>query len=74
MRKGLLIAGAVVAAAVIYLFAWPVPVEPVAWSAPESAGYGGAHPRHERPARAPLVKGRPQVGPRDTALVSDGQP
>ena len=49
MRKGLLIAGAVVAAAAVYLLAWPVPVEPVAWSAPDSAGYGGAHAPRRMP-------------------------
>ncbi len=55
MRKGLLIAGAVIAAALVYLLAWPVPVEPVAWKAPTSAGYAGAHARNERLARAQLV-------------------
>ena len=73
MRKGLLIAGAVVAAAAVYLLAWPVPVEPVAWSAPESAGYGGAHARNERLAHLQLVKLTPEIGPEHIAFGPDGK-
>ena len=73
MRKGPLIAGAVIAAAVVYLLAWPVPVEPVAWNAPESAGYVGAHARNERLARVQLVKVTPEVGPEHIAFGPDGK-
>ena len=73
MRKGLLIAGAVVVAAAVYLLAWPVPVEPVAWSAPKSAGYGGAHTRNERLAHLQLVKLTPEIGPEHIAFGPDGK-
>lgn len=73
MRKMLLIAGAVIAAAVIYLLAWPVPVEPVAWSAPQSAGYGGTHARNERMAHLRLVKLTPEIGPEHIAFGPDGK-
>jgi sugar lactone lactonase YvrE len=73
MRKGLLIAGAAIAAALVYLLAWPVPVEPVAWNAPESAGYAGAHARNERLARVQLVHVTPEVGPEHIAFGPDGR-
>lgn len=73
MRKGLLIAGAVSAAVLVYLLAWPVPVEPVAWNAPKSAGYVGAHARNERLARARLVKLAPEVGPEHIVFGPDGK-
>ena len=73
MRKGPLIAGTVIAVAVVYLLAWPVPVEPVAWNAPESAGYVGAHARNERLARVQLVKVTPEVGPEHIAFGPDGK-
>ena len=73
MRKGLLIAGAVIAAAVVYLLAWPVPVEPVAWNAPKSAGYVGAHARNERLAQLQLVKVTPEVGPEHIVFGPDGR-
>ncbi len=73
MRKGLLLAGAALAAALAYLFAWPVPVEPVAWNAPRSAGYVGAHARNERLARVQLVQVTPEVGPEHIAFGPDGK-
>lgn len=73
MRKGLMVAGAAIAAALVYLFAWPVPIEPVAWNAPESAGYAGAHARNARLARVQLVKVTPEVGPEHIAFGPDGK-
>ncbi len=73
MRKALLIAGAVIAAVLVYLFAWPVPVEPVGWNAPEWAGYVGVHARNERLARVQLVQVTPEVGPEHIAFGPDGK-
>jgi len=73
-NKALMSAGAVVAAAaVVYLLAWPVPVEPVAWNAPKSAGYVGAHARNERLAQLQLVRVTPQVGPEHIVFGPDGK-
>jgi sugar lactone lactonase YvrE len=73
MRKGFLLAGTVLAAALVYLLAWPVPVEPVAWNAPGSAGYVGAHARNERLARLRLVRLTPELGPEHIAFGPDGR-
>ncbi len=73
MRKVLLITGAVCAAALAYLLTWPVPVEPVAWSAPKSAGYAGPHARNERLAQLQLVKLTPEVGPEHIVFGPDGK-
>ena len=73
MRKVLLVAGVVIAAAALYLLAWPVPVAPVAWNAPESAGYVGAHARNARLAQLQLVKVTPEVGPEHIAFGPDGK-
>jgi sugar lactone lactonase YvrE len=73
MRKGPLIAGAVIAAALVYLFAWPVPVEPIAWNAPKWAGYVGAHAPNELLARVQLVQVTPEVGPEHIAFGPDGK-
>ncbi|MGB7738825.1 MAG: SMP-30/gluconolactonase/LRE family protein, partial [Steroidobacteraceae bacterium] len=72
-RKGLLLAGAVCAAALVYLLTWPVPVEPLAWNAPMSTGYVGAHARNERLARVRLVKLTPEVGPEHIVFGPDGK-
>ncbi|HEX5372615.1 MAG TPA: SMP-30/gluconolactonase/LRE family protein [Aquabacterium sp.] len=47
-----------------YLLFWPVPIEPVAWQAPENQGYSGPHASNTRLAALkqwPLAK--EQVGP-----------
>ena len=73
MRKVFLVAAVVIAAAVVYLLTWPVPVAPVAWNAPKSAGYVGAHARNERLAQLQLVAVTPEVGPEHIAFGPDGR-
>ena len=72
MRKVLLVLGAVIALAALYLLAWPVPIKPVAWQAPASAGYTGAHASNERLAQARLVSIAPEVGPEHIEFGPDG--
>jgi sugar lactone lactonase YvrE len=43
MRKLLAVLGLIVAALAAYLLLWPVPVQPVAWVAPEAPGYVAPH-------------------------------
>ncbi len=53
-----------VAALAAYLAFWPVPADPVGWSAPKNAGYVGAHALNQKLAglqHVPLGAG--QVGP-----------
>jgi sugar lactone lactonase YvrE len=73
MRKGLLIVGTVLALALVYLLAWPVPVRPVAWNAPPSAGYVGVHARNDRLAQLRTVKVTPEVGPEHISFGPDGK-
>ncbi|MDH5228203.1 MAG: SMP-30/gluconolactonase/LRE family protein [Gammaproteobacteria bacterium] len=72
MRKVLLVLGAFIALAALYLLAWPVPIKPVAWQAPASAGYTGAHASNERLAQARLVSIAPEVGPEHIEFGPDG--
>ncbi len=72
MRRTLLaIAGAFCAAA-LYLLAWPVPVDPVAWTPPADEGLTGAYTPNDilRAARAVELDGH--SGPEDIALGPDG--
>ena len=43
MKHVLLAVGGAIAALLVYLFFWPVPVQPVAWAAPPAPGYQGPH-------------------------------
>lgn len=72
MRKILLALGVIVALLALYLLAWPVPINPVAWQAPASQGYVGAHERNERLAQARLVSIDPEVGPEHIEVGPDG--
>lgn len=67
------IVGAAVLLVVAYLVAWPVPVEPVAWDAPEGPGYVGEFAENtalENLELFPLPEGR--HGPEDIAIGEDG--
>ncbi|HET9693561.1 MAG TPA: SMP-30/gluconolactonase/LRE family protein [Steroidobacteraceae bacterium] len=66
-------AGIVVLLAILgYLMLWPVPIEPVAWNAPQSAGYTGPHARNDRLAKLRLVGISPHVGPEHIVFGPDG--
>ena len=56
-----------------YLLFWPVPIEPVAWSASRSAGYVQPHARNERLAARALVSVAPEIGPEHIAFGPDGR-
>ena len=74
MRKtayGLLAAALVLAA---YLAFWPVPVQPVAWSAPPAPGYQGAHAANTRLAGLRLIRlPQGESGPEHVVLGRDGK-
>jgi sugar lactone lactonase YvrE len=72
MRNILLVLGAIIALTALYLLAWPVPIDPVAWQAPVASGYKGAHERNERLAQARLVSIAPEVGPEHIEFGPDG--
>lgn len=53
-----------IVAAAAYLLFWPIPVTPVAWQAPQDAGYTGAHQPNERlKGLQRIALGEGQVGP-----------
>lgn len=73
MRMWLRRIGIVLLLLVIYLLIWPVPVKPVAWQAPQSAGYVGPHARNARLGGLRLVSVAPEVGPEHIAFGPDGK-
>lgn len=70
-RTGLIVGGALVLA-VLYLLAWPVPVDPVAWEAPEDQGLTGKFAANDMLAPARGIDLGEHDGPEDIALGTDG--
>ena len=73
---GLKIAGAVglvLLAAAAYLFAWPVPAEPRAWTAPTAPGYVGAHAPNTRLAGLRTIELGGEFGPEHMVIGPDGK-
>lgn len=60
------------ALAVLYLAAWPVPVDPVAWQAPPDKGLAGAFAANDRLADAATIDLGAYEGPEDVAVGQDG--
>jgi sugar lactone lactonase YvrE len=73
MRRLLLVFGAILLLVAAYLLAWPVPIDPVAWQAPQAAGYAGAHAQNDRLARVRLVSIAPEIGPEHIEFGPDGR-
>lgn len=70
VRIVLAVAALMVAA---YLLFSPVPIQPVSWHAPQSAGFTGPYARNERLADARLVSVAPEVGPEHIVFGPDGK-
>jgi sugar lactone lactonase YvrE len=58
---------------VVYLVAWPVPIEPASWNAPTAAGYSGAHARNERLSAMEFVAIGDAAGPEAIARDAAGR-
>lgn len=65
--------GLVLAALFSYLALWPVPAEPVSWSAPVSSGYIGAHAPNSRLAGLRTIEIGKEFGPEHMAIGPDGK-
>jgi sugar lactone lactonase YvrE len=72
-RKPGTVFAVLVALLAAYLLFWPVPIEPVAWQAPVSAGYTGAHAANERLADLKTISVAPEVGPEHIEFGPDGK-
>ena len=55
-----------------YLLLWPVPIDPVAWDAPESAGYVGDFKPNDKLKALKFLDIDGHVGPEDVAFGEDG--
>lgn len=69
-RRGALAAGLIL---LLYLAAWPVPIDPVAWTPPENAGFTGRFAENERLAGLELVDLAGRHGAEDIAPGPDGR-
>ena len=72
MKRVAAAVAAVITAALGYLLLWPVPVQPVAWSAPAFAGYTGAHTPNRLLANLALITLGGEEGP-EHVVVRDGK-
>jgi sugar lactone lactonase YvrE len=69
--------GGLLIALLVYLLAWPVPVEPVAWQAQPAPGYSGPHAPNTQLAQlqriALATAAGPEEGPEHIVLAKDGK-
>jgi sugar lactone lactonase YvrE len=73
MRKTVAAVGAILVLGVIYLVAWPVAIEPVAWEAPINPGYTGDFAVNERLATIERFSIGDKTGPEAVAVGPDGR-
>jgi sugar lactone lactonase YvrE len=74
MKKLIVALLALVVALAAYLTLWPVPVQPVAWTAPAAPGYQGAHAANTRLAGLKLIQlPQGEAGPEHVVLGRDGK-
>ena len=59
-------------AALLYFAAWPVPIEPVSWNAPEDRGFTGVFKPNNRLKNIELLSMENNHGPEDLAINSQG--
>ena len=71
-RVGWGVGGAILVVAA-YLAAWPVPIQPVAWTAPAAPGYQGVHAPNQRLAQLNIIDLKGEVGPEHIAFGKDGK-
>ena len=73
LRSAARVSGVLVAALILYLFFWPVPISPVSWDAPRSNGLIDPFEPNDRLARARLIELGSHEGPEDIAMGPDGR-
>ena len=58
---------------VAYLLLWPVPIQPVAWSAPKAPGYAGAHTVNTKLAALQMIDLKGEEGPEHIVVGPDSK-
>lgn len=71
MKNILWFSGAAVVGLIAYLTMWPVPVRPMAWDAPENAGYTGDFVSNDRLSSLELIDLDGRIGPEDADIGPD---
>lgn len=72
MKKALAISGLALLAAALYLLLWPVPIDPVAWQAPEDRGLTGSFAKNDLLSAARAIALGEHEGPEDVAAGPGG--
>lgn len=73
MKKIMWILMFIAAILVAYLSLWPVPIEPVSWTAPSPPGYIGIHAVNDRLAGQAAIALGDNVGPEHVLVGGDGK-
>ena len=73
MRKTAWSVGALVVGLSAYLTLWPVPIEPVRWSAPAAPGYVGPHAVNNKLAGLQMISLGAEEGPEHIVVAKDGK-
>ena len=73
MNKSLAIAGALLAVVLLYLLAWPVPIDPVSWDAPVDRGLVEPFLQNDQLAAATAIDLGTFEGPEDATIGADGR-
>lgn len=64
---------AIFAVLIAYLAFWPVPIDPVAWDAPQAPALEGPYAENDKLADVKRVAGGEGVGPEDVLVDEDGR-
>jgi len=73
LRKALALTGLALLAGAAYFAFWPVPIAPVAWTAPAAPGYTGVHAPNTRLSGLQHIALDGEEGPEHLAIGPDGQ-
>ncbi len=73
MKRSFTIAGALLGFVVLYLLAWPVPIQPVRWQAPVDRGLTDPFEANDQLQAAVGIKLDEFRGPEDATLGIDGK-
>lgn len=73
MKRSFTIAGALLGLVVLYLLAWPVPIQPVRWQAPVDSGLTDPFEANDQLQAAVGIKLDEFRGPEDATLGIDGK-